>query len=162
MQGLTRGRNLKNRRVGCSLFDLRIRRKPYCRHFPLPTDRPPAFRPPYLPYPVGFPYLRQAYSEPGCDSVSNYLYRRLFAAYHLAPPRLHFWDYPLLPNRHCLYFLPKLPPYLGCFLRRLRPAYRLAAHRPLPPHLSFLSAAPLPRHLQQQQERQVLTACPPT
>lgn len=91
-QGLTRGRNLKNRRVGCSLFDLRIRRH--------------------------------------------------FAAYHFAPPRLHFWGCPLLPHRHCLYFLPKLPPYLGCLLRRLRPAYRLAAHRPLPPHLSFLSAAP--------------------
>ncbi|SBO54166.1 Uncharacterised protein [Neisseria gonorrhoeae] len=111
-QGLTRGRNLKNRRVGCSLFDLRIRRH--------------------------------------------------FAAYHFAPPRLHFWGCPLLPHRHCLYFLPKLPPYLGCLLRRLRPAYRLAAHRPLPPHLSFLSAAPLPRHFQQQRGRPVLTACPPT
>lgn len=53
-QGLTRGRNLKNRRVGCSLFDLRIRRH--------------------------------------------------FAAYHFAPPRLHFWGCPLLPHRHCLLF----------------------------------------------------------
>ncbi len=174
VQGLTQGRNLKNRRVGCSLFDLRIRRKPYCRHFPLPTDRPPVFRPPHLPYPVGlpaapiplhpvlgFPYFRQAYSVPGCDSVSNYLYRRHFAAYHFAP-RLHFWDYPLLPHRHCLYFLPKPPPYLDRLFRRSCPEYRLAAHHPPPPHLSFLSAAPLPRHLRQQQGRQVLTACPPT
>ncbi len=174
MQGLTRGRNLKNRRLDCFRLDLYLG-QPYCRHFPLPTDRPPVFRPPHLPYPVGlpvvpiprnpvlgFPYLRLAYSVPGCDSVSNYLYRRHFAAYHFAVPRLYFRDYPLLPHRHCLYFLPKLPPYLDRLFRRLRPAYRLAAHHSPPPHLSFLSAAPLPRHLQQQQERQVLTACPPT
>lgn len=167
VQGLTRERNLKNRRVGCSLFDLRIRRQPYCRHFPrLPTDCPPAFRPPHLPYPVGlpaapiplhpvlgFPYLRLAYSEPGCDSVSNYLYRRHSAAYHLAPPRLHFWDYPLLPHRHCLYFLPKLPPYFGCLARMARPVLENlpVAHLPLPLSL-----------FQKQQERPVLTACPPT
>lgn len=167
VQGLTLGRNLKNRRLGCSLFDLRIRRQPYCRHFPrLPTDRPPVFRPPHLSYPVGlpvvpiprnpvlgFPYLRLAYSVPGCDSVSNYLYRRHFAAYHFAPPRLHFWVCPLLPHRHCLYFLPKLPPYLGCLVRMARPVLENlpVAHLPLPLSL-----------FQQQQERPVLTACPPT
>ncbi len=152
-QSLTQGRNLKKRRIGCSLFDLRIRRKPYCRHFPLPTDRPPAFRPPYLPYPVGFPYFRQAYSDPGCDSVSNYLYRRHFAAYHFVPPRLHFWDYPLLPHRHCLYFLPKLPPYLDRLVWMARPVLENlpVVHLPLPLSL-----------FQKQQGRQVLTACPPT
>lgn len=167
VQGLTRERNLKNRRVGCSLFDLRIRRQPYCRHFPrLPTDCPPAFRPPHLPYPVGlpvvpiprypvlgFPYLRQAYSVPWCDPVSNYLYRRHFAAYHFAPPRLHFWVCPLLPNRHCLYFLPKLPPYLGCLVWMARPVLENlpVAHLLLPLSL-----------FQQQQVRPVLTACLPT
>lgn len=166
VQGLTRGRNLKNRRIGCSLFDLRIRRKPYCRHFPLPTDRPPVFRPPHLPYPVGlpaapiplhpvlgFPYLRQAYSVPWCDSVSNYLYRRHFAAYHFAPPRLHFWACPLLPHRHCLYFPPKLPPYLGRLVWMAHPVLENlpVEHFPLPLSL-----------FQQQQERPVLTVCPPT
>lgn len=167
VQGLTLGRNLKNRRVGCSLFDLRIRRQPYCRHFPrLPTDRPPVFRPPHLPHPVGlpaapiprhpvlgFPYFRPAYSKPGCDSVSNYLYRRHFAAYHFAPPRLHFWVCPLLPHRHCLYFLPKPPPYLDRLVRMARPVLENlpVAHLPLPLSL-----------FQKQQGRQVLTACPPT
>lgn len=152
VQGLTRERNLKNRRLDCFRLDLHLG-QPYCRHFPLPTDRPPAFCPPYLPYPVGFPYFRPAYSEPGCDSVSNCLYRRLFAAYHLAPPRLHFWDYPLLPHRHCLYFLPKPPPYLDCLVRMARPVLENlpVAHLPLPLSL-----------FQKQQGRQVLTACPPT
>lgn len=154
VQGLTLGRNLKNRRVGCSLFDLRIRRQPYCRHFPrLPTDRPPVFRPPHLPHPVGFPYFRQAYSVPWCDSVSNYLYRRHFAAYHFAVPRLHFWVCPLLPNRHCLYFLPKLPPYLGCLVWMAHPVLENLPVAHLLLHLSLF---------QQQQERPVLTVCPPT
>lgn len=166
MQGLTRGWDLKNRRLDCFRLDLHLG-QPYCRHFArLPTDRPPAFRPPHLPYPVGlpaetiprhplldFPYFRQAYSDPGCDSVSNYLYRRHFAAYHFVPPRLHFWDYPLLPHRHCLYFLPKPPPYLDCLVRMARPVLENlpVAHLPLPLSL-----------FQKQQGRQVLTACPPT
>ncbi len=38
--------------------------------------------------------------------------QRHFAAFPPADHRLHFRVCPLLPHRHCLYFLLKLPPYL--------------------------------------------------